>query len=150
MITHLKPDILECKVKWALGTITTNKDSGGNRIPVKLFHILKGGALKVLHSICQQIWKIQERPQGWKSSVFIPVPRKNNAKESLNYNTIVLISHASKIRLTILQARFQQYVNQELSDVQAGFRKGRGSRDQIPNIRWTIPSKGIPEKYLLY
>ena len=135
VITHLEPDILECKVKWALGTITTNKDSGGNRIPVKLFHILKGGALKVLHSICQQIWKTQQWPQDWKRSVFIPIPKKGNAKECSNYGTIALISHASKVMLKI---RLQQYVNRELPDIQAGFRKGRGTRDQIANIHWII------------
>ena len=132
VITHLEPDILECEVKWALGSITMNKVSG---IPVELFQILKDDAVKVLHSICQQIWKAQQWPQDWKRSVFIPIPKKGSAKKCSNYRTIVLISHASKVMLKILQARLQQYVNHELPDVQAGFRKGRGIRDQIANIR---------------
>ena len=134
VITHLEPDILKCKVKWALGSITTNKDSGGDGIIVELFPILKNDAVKVLHSICQQIEKTQQWPQDWKRSVFIPIPKKGNAKECSNYRTIALISHASKEMLKILQARLQQYVNCELPDVQAGFRKGRGTRDQITNI----------------
>ena len=140
MITHLEPDILECEVKWALGprTITKNKASGGNRIPVELFQILKDDAVKVLHSICQQIWKTQQRPQDWKRSVFIPIPKKGNAKECSNYCTITLISHARKVMLKILQARLQQYMNRELSDVQAGFRKGRGTRNRIANNCWII------------
>ena len=117
MITHLQPDILEFKVKWALGSITMNKASGGDRIPAKLFQILKDDAVKVLHSICQQIWKIQQWLQDWKRSVFIPVPKKSNAKECSNYCTIALISHASNVILKILQARLQQYMNQELPDV---------------------------------
>ena len=132
VITHLEPDILECEIKWALGSITTNKASGGYEIPVELFQILKDAAVKVLHSICQQIWKTQQWPQDWKRSVFIPVPKKGNAKECSNYCTIALISHASKVMLKILQTRLQQYVNRELPDVQAGFRKGRGTRDQVP------------------
>ena len=138
VITHLEPDILECEVKWALESITTNKASGGDGIPVELFQILKDDAVKVLHSICQQIWKTQQWPQDWKRSVFIPIPKKGNAKECSNYCTIALISHASKVMLKILQARLQQYVNRELPDVQAGFRKGRGTRDQIANIRWIM------------
>ena len=138
VITHLELDILECKVKWALGSITTNKTSGGDEIPAELFQILKDDAVKVLHSICQQIWKTQQWPRDWKMSVFIPIPKKGNAKECSNYHTITLISHASKIVLKILQVRLQQSVNQELPDVQAGFRKGRGTRDQIVNIRWII------------
>ena len=129
MITHLEPDILEWEVKWALGSITTNKASGGHGIPVELFQILKDDAVKVLHSTCQQIWKMQQWPQDWKRSVFIPIPKKGNAKECSNYHTIALISHASNVMLKILQARFQQYMNHELSDVQGGFRKGRGTRD---------------------
>ena len=105
VITHLEPDILECEVKWALRSITMNKASGGDRIPVELFQILKDGAVKVLHSICQQIWKPQQWTQDWKRSVFIPVPKKDNAKECSNYHTIALISHASKVMLKILQAR---------------------------------------------
>ena len=138
MITHLEPDILEYKVKWDLESITTNKASGGDGIPVELFQILKDDAMKVLYSICQQIWKTQQWPQDWKRSVFIPIPKKGNAKEYLNYRTVALISHASKVMLKIIQARLQQYVNRELPDVQAGFRKGRGTRDQIANIRWIM------------
>ena len=138
MITHLEPDILECEVKWALGSITMNKASGGDGIPVELFQILKDDAVKVLHSICQQIWKIQHWPQDWKGSVFIPIPKKGNFKECLNYCTIALISLASKVMLKILQARLQQYVNRGFPDVQAGFRKGKGARDQIDNICWII------------
>ena len=108
-----------------------NKASGGNGIPVELLQILKDDAVKVLHSICQQIWKTQQWPQDWTRSVFIPIPKKGNAKESSNYCTIALISHASKVMLKILQTRLQQYVNCEIPDVQAGFRKGRGTRDQI-------------------
>ena len=134
MITHLEPDILECKVKWAFGSITTNKGSGGGGIPAELFQILKDDAVKVLHSICQQIWKTQQWPQDWKRSVFILITKKVNAKECSNYHTIALISHTSKVMLKILQARLQQYVNHELPDVQAGFQKGRGTRDQIANI----------------
>ena len=133
---HLEPDILECEVKWALESITTNKASGGDGIPVELFQILKDDAVKVLHSICQQIWKSQQWPQDWKRSVFIPIPKKGNAKECSNYHTISLISHASKVMLKILQARIQQCVNHALPDVQAGFRKGRGTRDQITSICW--------------
>ena len=134
VISHIEPDILECKVKWALGSINRNKASEGDGIPAELFQILKDDAVKVLHSICQQIWKTQQWPQDWKRSVFIPIPKKDNAKECSDYHTIVLISHASKLILKILQARLQQYVNWELPDVQAGFRKGRGTRDQIANI----------------
>ena len=138
MITHLEPDILECEVKWALGSITTNKASGGDGIPVELFQILKDDAVEVLHAICHQIWKTQKWPQDWKRSVFIPIPKKGNAKECSNYHTIALISHTSKVMLKILQARLQQYVNCEFPDVQAGFRKDRGTRDQIANICWII------------
>ena len=138
MITHLEPDNLECDVKWALESNTTNKANGGDGIPIELFQILKDDAVKVLHSICQQIWKIQQWPQGWKRSVFIPIPKKGNAKECSNYRTIALILHASKVMLKILKARLQQCVNRELPYIQAGFRKGRGTRDQIANIRWII------------
>ena len=138
MITHLNPDILEYEVKWARESITTNKASGGDGIPVELFQILKDEAVKVLQSIWQQVWKTQQWPQDWKRSVFIPMPKKGNAKECSNYQTIALISHASKVMLKILQARLQQYINHELQDVQAGFRKGRGTRDQIANICWII------------
>ena len=134
VITHLELNILESEVKWALGSITMNKASGGDRIPVELFQILKDDAVKVLHSIYQQIWKTQQWPQDRKRSVFIPIPMKGNIKECSNYHTIALISHASKVMLKILQERLQQYMNQELSDVQAGFRKGRGTRHQIANF----------------
>ena len=136
--TPLEPDILECEVKWALGSITMSKASGGDGTPVELFQILKDDAVKLLHSICQQIWKTQQWPQDWKRSVFIPIPKKCNAKEYSNYHTIALMSHTTKVMLKILQARLQQYVNCELPDVQAGFRKGRGTRHQIANIRWII------------
>ena len=138
MITHLEPGILECEVKWALGSIANNKASGGDGIPVELFQILKDDAVKVLHLICQQIWETQQWPQDWKRSIFIPIPKKGNPKECSNYCTIALISQASKIMLKILQASLQQYMNHELQDVQAGFRKGRGTRDQIVNILWII------------
>ena len=136
VITHLEPDILECEVKWASGSITTNKASGGDGIPVEQFQILKDGAVKVLHSVCQQIWKTQKWPQDWKRSLFIPIPNKGNAKECSNYIKIALISYTSKVILKILQARLQQYMNHKLPDVQAGFRKGRETRDQIANIHW--------------
>ena len=138
VITYLEPHTLECEVNWALGSITTNKASGADGIPVELFQILKDHAVKVLHSICQQIWKTQQWPWDWKRSVFILIPKKGNAKECSNYCTIALISHASKVMLKILQARLQQYMNCELPDVQAGFRKGRGTRDQIANIHQII------------
>ena len=138
VITHLEPDILECEVKWVLGSITMNKASGGDGISVELFQILKDDAVKGMHSTCQQIWKTQQWPQKWKRSVFIPIPKKGNAKECSNYWTTPLISPASKIILKILQTRHQQYMNRELPDVQAGFRKGRETRDQIANIRGII------------
>ena len=148
VITHLESEILECKVKQALGSIITNKVSGGDGIPADLFQILKDGAVKVLHSIYQQIWKTQQWPQDWKRSVFIPIPKKGNAKECPNYHTIALISHASKVMLKIPQARLQHYVNREFPDVQAGFRKGRGARDQIANTMNHRKGNRIPEKHL--
>ena len=138
MITHLEPDILECEVKWALGSITMNKASGGDWNSSTGIPILKDDALKVLHSKCQQIWKTQQWPQDWKRSVFIPIPKKGNAKECSNYHTIALISHISRVMLKILQVRLQQYMDHELPDVQAGFRKDRGTRDQIANFCWII------------
>ena len=138
VITHLEPDILECEVKWALGSITMNKASGGDGIPAELFQIPKDNAVKVPHSICWQIWKPQQWTQDWKKSVFTPIPKKGNTKECSNYFTIAHISHTSKVMLKILQAKLQQYMNQELPDVQTGFRKGRGTRDQIANICWII------------
>ena len=125
-----------------------NKARGSDGIPVELFQILEYDAVQVLHSICQKIWKTQQWPQDWKRSAFIPIPQKGNAKECSNYRTIALISHASKVMLKILQARLQQYMNSELPDVQAGFRKGRGTRDQIANIRWIIEKARVPEKHL--
>ena len=138
MITHLEPDILEWEVKWAFESITTNKASGGDGIPDELFQILKDDAVKVLHSIGQQIWKTQQWPQDWKRSVFIPIPKEGNAKECSNYLTNTLISHTSKVMLKILQARLQQYMNHELAVVQAGFRERRGTRDQMASTHWII------------
>ena len=140
VITDLEPDILECEVKWALESITTNKASGGDGIPVELFQILKDDAVKVLHSICQQIWKTQQWPleKDWKRSVFTPIPKKGNGKEFSNYHIIALISHTRKAMLKILQARLQQNINREFPDIQAGFRKGRGTRDPTANICWII------------
>ena len=136
--------------QWALESITTNKASGGDRIPVELFQILKDDATKVLHSICQQIWKTQEWPQDWKRSVFIPIPKKGNAKECSNYCTIALISRASKEMLKILQVRFQWYMNWEIPDIQAEFRKGRGTRDQIPDIRWIMEKASEFQKSIYF
>ena len=153
MINDLEPDILECKVKWSSESITANKASGGDGIPVELFQILKDDAVKVLYSICQQNWKTQQWPQDWKRSVFIPIPKKSNDKECSSYCIIALISHASKLMLKILQTRLQQYMNHELPDVQAGFRKGRGTQDQIANIHWIIEKAREFQKkhlFLLY
>ena len=138
VITHLEPDILECEVKWALGSNNMNKASRGDGIPVELFQILKDDAVKVLYTICQHIWKTQQWLNDWKSSVFIPIPKKGNAKECSNYFTIAPMSHTSKVMLKILQVRLQHYMNHELPDVQVGLRKGRESRDQIVNIYWII------------
>ena len=136
VITHLEPDILECEVKWALESITTNKASGGAGILVELFQILKDDAVKVLHSICQQRWKTQQWPWDWKRSVFIPIPKKGNAKECSNYLTIALISHGSKVMFKILQARLQQYMNFQMFKLD--LEKTEGTRDQIANIRWIM------------
>ena len=149
MVTYLEPGILECEVKGTLRSITMNKASEGDGILVELFQILKDDAMKVLHSICQQIWKTQQWPQDWKRSVFIPIPKKGNIKECSNYHTVALISHASKVMLKILQDGLQQYMNRELPDVQAGFRKSKGTRDQIANICWIIGKVRVPEKHLL-
>ena len=146
VITHLEPDILECEVKWALGSITTNKVSGNDGISAELFQILKDDSVKAMHSICQQIQKTQQWPQNWKRSVFIPILKKYNAKECTNYSTVALISHTSKVMLKIFQVRLQQYVNCKLPDVQAGFRKGRGTRDQIAIICWIIEKARVPQK----
>ena len=132
VITQLEPDILECNIKWASESITTNKASGGDGIPVELFQILKDDAVKVLHSIHQQIWKTQHWPQDWKRSVFIPIPKKASAKECSNYCTVALISYASKLMLKILQARLQQYVNCELPDVLADLKKTEEPEIKLP------------------
>ena len=132
VISHLEPDILECEVKWALESITVNKASGGDGIPVELFQVLKDDAVKVLHSICQQIWKTQQWPQDWKRSVFVPMPKNAQTTAQL-YSSHMLVKSCSKFSKP---AGLQQYVNRELPDVQAGFRKGRESRDQIANICW--------------
>ena len=147
VITHLEPDILECEVKWAWGSITTTKDSGDDGISVELFQILKDDAVKVLHSLCQQIWKTQQWPQNWKRSVFIPIPKKGNGKEGSNYHTIAHISHVSKVMLKSSKPGFNSTWN---PDVQAGFRKSRGTRDQIVNICWIIEkAREFQKKHLL-
>ena len=141
--------MLESEVKWALGSITTNKASGGDGIPVELFQILKDDAVKVLHAICQQICKTQQSSQDWKRSVFIPIPKKGNAKECSNYHTIALTLHTSKVMLKILQTRLQQYVNGELPDVQSGFRKGKEPEINLPTSLDHRKSKRVLEKHLL-
>ena len=141
MVSHSEPDILECEIKWALESTAVTKASGCDGIPVELFKTLKDDAIKMVHPICQQIWKTQQWPQDWKRSTLIPILKKGSTKECANHQTIALISHASKVMLKILHAGFQHYANQELPDVQAGFRKGRGSSgsiDQIVNIHWII------------
>ena len=146
MVTHLEPDILECEIKRALENITMNKASRGDGIPTELFRIQKDDAVKVLHSICQQIWKTQQWPQNWKRSVFFfPIPKNSKAKESSNYYIIAFISHTSKVMLKTLQARFQHNVNQELPSVQDRFRDSRGTKDQLGHRK----CKRIPEKHLL-
>ena len=149
MITHLEPDILECEVKWALGSITMNKARRGYGGPAELYQVLKDDAVKVLHSICQQIWKTQQWPQDWKRSVFIPIPRKGNAKECSNYCIIAFISNSSKVMIKILESRLQQYVNCEFSYFQVGFRKGRGSRSNCQHPLDHQKSTRLPEKHLL-
>ena len=138
VVTDLEPDILGCEVRWALGSFTVSKASGGDGIPAELFKVLKDDSVKVLHSVCQQIWKTQQWSQDWKKSVFIPVPKKGNARECSIYHTIAFISHASKVMPSILEAKLQQYMNQELSNVQTGFWRGRGTRDQIANPCWIM------------
>ena len=150
MVWSREPDILECEVKWALGSITMNRAGEGDEIPADLFQVLKDDAVKVLHSICQQIWKSQQWPQDWKRSIFIPVPKKGNAKECSNYHTMALISRTSKVMLKILQARLQQYVNCEHPYIQAGFRKDRGNRSNCQHPLDHQKSKRAPEKHLLY
>ena len=147
VITNLEPDILECEVKWALESIATNKASGGDGISVELFQTLKDDAVKVLHSICQQIWKTHQWPQDWKRSVFIPISKKSNAKECSNYRTIALISHASKVMLKILQARLQQYVNRELPDVQLVLEKAEEPEIKLPTSAGSSKNKRVPEKH---
>ena len=149
VITHLEPDILEYKVKWALRSFTMNKASGGDEITVELDQVLKNDAVKVLHSVWWQIWKTQQWPQDWKRLVFLPVPKKGNTKECSNYHTILLISHASQVILKIFQARLQQYVNCELPNVQPGFRKGRGTRE-ISNICWIIEKAREFQKHIYF
>ena len=153
MITHLEHDIMECEVKWVLGSITMNKTTRGDGIPVELFQIAKDDAVKVPQSVCQQIWKTQQWPQNWKRSVFIPILKKGKAKECSNYCTVALITHTSKIMLKVLQARLQQYVKFGNPDVQARFRNCRGTRDQIANICWIIEKASEFKKkhlFLLY
>ena len=150
MIIHLEPDILECEVRWALESITTNKASGGDAIPVELFQILKDDAVKVLHSICQQIWKTQQWPQDWKRSDFILIPKKGNAKEGSNYHTIAFISHASKVMLKILQARLQQYVNHEIPDVKLDLKSEMNQRSNRQHLLDHWKGKRVLELLLLY
>ena len=140
MVTHLQVDLLKCEVKWALGSIAMKKANGGDGIPAELFQILKDDAVKVIQAIHHHIWKAQQWPQDWKRSrsVFLSIPKKGNAKERSNYHTIVLISHTRKLMLKIFQARPQLGVHWELQDTHAGFRKGRGTRDQIANIHSII------------
>ena len=148
VVSRPEPDTLECEVKRALGSTAADKASGCNGIPAELFKTLKEDAVKVLHSICQQIWKTQQWPQGWKMSIPIQIPRKGSTKECSNHQTIALNSHANKVMLKILHARLQHYVNQELPDVQAGFRKGRGTRSNCQHPLDHRESKRIPEKHL--
>ena len=138
VVSHPEPNILECEVTWALESTVVNKASGCDEIPAGLFKSLKDDAIKVLHSLCQQIWNTQQWPQDWKRSILIPTPKKGSSKECANHWTVALIFHARKVMLKILHAGLQHYVNQELPDVQAGFRKGRGIRLQIANISWII------------
>ena len=146
VITHLEPVSLEGEVKWAWGSITKKKTSGGDGIPVELFQMLKVDAVKVLHSICQQFWKTQQWPRDWKKVSIHSNAKKDNANKCLKYHTVALISHASKVMLKILQAWLQQYVNREIPDVQVGFGKGRGTRDQIANICWLIEKQESSRK----
>ena len=150
VVIHPEPDILKCEVKWSLGSTAVNKASGDNGIPAELFKILKDEATKVLHSECEQIWKTQQWPQDWKRSVLIPVPKKGRNNKCSNHQTVALISHASKVMLKILHARLQHYMNQELPDVHAGFRKGRGARDQIAYIHWIIEKAGAFQKNIYF
>ena len=146
VIIHLETDILECEVKWALGSITMNKAGGGNGIPVELFQILKDDAMKVLHSICQQIWKTQQWPQDWKRSVFITIPKKGNAKECSNYRTIALILHANKVMLKILQASLQQYMNHELKMFTLDLGKAEEPEIKLPTYIGSSKKQGNSRK----
>ena len=148
MISYPDPDILEYEIRWALRSTAVNKASG-DETPAELLKSLKDDVIKVLHSLCQQIWKIQKWPQDWKRSIIIPVPKKGSTKECANHQTIALISHASKVMLKNLHARFQHYVNQELPDVQARLRKGRGTRYQIANIHRIIEKAREFQKNIL-
>ena len=150
MVSYPEADILECKVKWPLKNTAVNKASGSDEIPAELFKSLKENAIKVLHSLCQQIWKTQQWPQDWKWSILIPIPKKCRTKECANHQIIALVSHASKVLLKILHARLQYYGNQELADVYAGFRKGRGTRDQIANICWILEKAREFQKNILF
>ena len=149
VVTHLQPDILECEVKWSSGSITTNKASRGDGIPVELFQILKDDAVKVLHSICQQIWKTQQWPRDWERSVFIPIPKKGNAKECSNYRTIVLISHASKVMLKIIQARIQQYVTVNFQMFKLDLEKAEEPEVKLPTTIGSSKKQESSEKHLL-
>ena len=146
VVSHSEPEILECELQWVLKSTAANKASGGDRIPAKLFKILKDGAIKVFHLICQKIWKSQQWPEDWKRSILIPVLKKGSVKECSSHWTGALISRAGKVMIKIFQARLQHYVNLELPDVQPGFRKGRGTRDQIGNIWWNIEIQGNSRK----
>ena len=148
MITHLEPDVLECEVKWALESITTNKASGGDGSPVELFQILNDDAVKVLHSVCQQIWKTQQWPQDWKRLVFISNPKKGNAKKCSNYRTIALISHASKVMLKILQARLQQYVNHKHQMFKLALKKAEEPEVKLPTSTGSSKKQAVPENHL--
>ena len=138
MVNHPEPNVLESRLKWALESTVVNKTSGYDRIPVELLKTLKDDAIKVLHSVCKQIWKTQQSPHDWKRLILIPIPKKGSTKECANHQTSEHISHSSKVMLKIFHGRLQHYVNQELPDVQAGFRKGRGTRDQIAKLHWII------------
>ena len=148
VITHLEPDILECEVKWALGSITMNKATGGDGIPVELFQILKDDAVQMLHPICQQVWKTQQWPQDWKRSAFIPIPKKGNAKECSNYCTIALISHASKVRLKILQTRLQQYMNRDSQMFKLVLEKAEEPEIKLPTSTGSLKKQEVPDKHL--
>ncbi|CAF4350556.1 unnamed protein product [Rotaria magnacalcarata] len=139
----MEPDILESEVRWAIQSLAKGKAPGQDEIPIELFKELKDDSIKVLTTLCQQIWKTKQWPSDWKKSIFIPIPKNGTVKDCSNYRTIALISHASKIMLKIIQRRLQPFLERELPDTQAGFRKGRGTRDQIANLRWIIEKQSI-------